>query len=112
MARLPRPVITRMSVSPAPTASSTTYWIDGLSTIGSISFGWLLVAGRNRVPRPAAGITAFVTRPVMLLRSRAALLHFRRPPRSPPALRRYPLLSVAYSGGAALVARTGAEVGL
>ena len=44
---------------PAATASSTTYWIDGLSTTGSISFGWLLVAGRNRVPSPAAGITAF-----------------------------------------------------
>src|SRR5450432_3078227 len=50
----------RMSVRPAATASSTTYWIDGLSTTGSISFGWLLVAGRNRVPRPAAGMTAFL----------------------------------------------------
>src|SRR5713101_7736902 len=51
----------RMSVKPAATASSTTYWIDGLSTTGNISLGWLLVAGRNRVPRPAAGMTAFVT---------------------------------------------------
>jgi hypothetical protein len=31
----------------------------GLSTSGSISFGCALVAGRNRVPRPAAGKTAF-----------------------------------------------------
>ncbi len=46
-------------VSPARTASSTTYWIAGLSTTGSISLGVALVAGRNRVPRPAAGITAF-----------------------------------------------------
>ena len=61
IACLPRPVMMRMSVSPASTASSTTYWIDGLSTTGSISFGWLLVTGRNRVPSPAAGITALVT---------------------------------------------------
>ena len=32
----------------------------GLSTIGSISFGVALVAGRNLVPNPAAGITALV----------------------------------------------------
>ena len=38
--------------SPAATASSTTYWIAGLSTTGSISFGVALVAGRNRVPSP------------------------------------------------------------
>ena len=43
---------------PARTASSTTYWMAGLSTTGSISLGCALVAGRNRVPRPAAGITA------------------------------------------------------
>src|SRR5687767_12225767 len=61
MARFPRPVITRMSVIPAPTASSTTYWMVGLSMTGTISFGWLLVAGRNLVPSPAAGITAFRT---------------------------------------------------
>src|SRR2546423_218238 len=61
MARLPRPVMTRMSVMPAPTASSTTYWMVGLSMTGTISFGWLLVAGRNLVPSPAAGITALRT---------------------------------------------------
>src|SRR5215813_12038162 len=33
----------------------------GLSTIGSISFGWAFVAGRNRVPSPAAGKTALRT---------------------------------------------------
>ena len=48
-------------MSPARTASSTTYWIAGLSTTGSISFGCALVAGRNRVPSPAAGMTAFLT---------------------------------------------------
>src|SRR3712207_4453632 len=55
----------RMSVRPAATASSTTYWIAGLSISGSISLGCAFVAGRNRVPSPAAGITAlriFVTR--------------------------------------------------
>src|SRR5262245_31028652 len=61
MARLPRPVTIRMSEIPAVTASSMTYWIVGLSTIGSISFGCDFVAGRNRVPRPAAGMTAFRT---------------------------------------------------
>jgi cyanate permease len=35
--------------------------IAGLSTTGSISLGVALVAGRNRVPRPAAGMTAFRT---------------------------------------------------
>ncbi len=46
---------------PAWTASSTTYWMAGLSTTGSISLGWALVAGRKRVPSPAAGMTALVT---------------------------------------------------
>ena len=46
---------------PARTASSTTYWIAGLSTTGSISFGCAFVAGRKRVPKPAAGITALRT---------------------------------------------------
>jgi hypothetical protein len=44
---------------PEAAASSTMYWIAGLSTRGSISFGWAFVAGRNLVPNPAAGITAF-----------------------------------------------------
>src|SRR6266496_4648218 len=51
----------RMSWIPAPTACSITYWRAGLSTTGSISLGCDLVAGRNRVPRPAAGMTAFFT---------------------------------------------------
>ena len=50
---------------PAATASSTTYWIAGLSTTGSISFGIALVAGRKRVPSPAAGITALIEGRVM-----------------------------------------------
>src|SRR5690349_12628476 len=49
-----------MSVMPAAAASSTAYWISGLSTIGSISFGLALVTGRKRLPRPATGKTAFV----------------------------------------------------
>ena len=51
----------KMSVSPERTASWTTSWIDGVSISGSISLGTALVAGRNRVPRPAAGMTAFRT---------------------------------------------------
>src|SRR5688500_14103096 len=47
---------------PAATASSTAYWMTGLSTRGSISLGWALVAGRKRVPQPAAGKTALRTR--------------------------------------------------
>src|SRR5437867_7531136 len=50
-----------ISDRPEATASSTTYWIIGLSTRGSISFGCAFVAGRNRVPRPAAGKTALRT---------------------------------------------------
>src|ERR1700709_1221072 len=50
----------RTSVRPACTASSTTYWMAGLSTTGSISLGVALVAGRNRVPSPATGTTALV----------------------------------------------------
>src|SRR5687768_17357249 len=46
---------------PASMASSTAYWISGLSTTGSISLGTVLVAGRNRVPRPATGNTALRT---------------------------------------------------
>src|SRR6185369_8944166 len=47
---------------PDATASSTAYWMTGLSTSGSISLGWAFVAGRKRVPHPAAGKTAFRTR--------------------------------------------------
>ena len=61
MARLPFPITIRMSVMPEPTASSTTYWMVGVSTIGSISLGCDLVAGRKRVPNPAAGMTALRT---------------------------------------------------
>src|SRR5271166_4048927 len=39
----------------------------GLSTSGSISLGCALVAGRNRVPRPAAGKTAFRTFAIIAL---------------------------------------------
>lgn len=42
------------------TASSTTYWIAGLSTTGSISLGVALVVSRKRVPSPAAGMTALL----------------------------------------------------
>src|SRR5438445_4525836 len=52
--------------SPEATDSSTTYWMAGLSTSGSISLGWALVAGRNRVPRPATGNTALRTMDVTL----------------------------------------------
>ena len=50
---------------PAARASSIAYWISGRSTSGRISFGTDLVAGRNRVPKPATGSTAFVTLLVM-----------------------------------------------
>ena len=61
IAFLPRPVTRIMLSTPEATASSTPYWMVGLSTRGSISFGCALVAGRKRVPRPAAGKTALRT---------------------------------------------------
>src|SRR5437667_9542249 len=63
IARLLRPVMKIMSVIPAAAASSTAYWISGLSTTGSISLGLALVTGRKRLPRPATGNTALVTLP-------------------------------------------------
>src|SRR3954471_17133972 len=65
MEDLLRPITTRTSSRPARAHSSTTYWIAGLSTTGSISLGVAFVAGRNLVPRPAAGMTALVTRWLM-----------------------------------------------
>ena len=53
-----RPVMKTSCSTPAASASSAAYWMRGLSTIGSISFGLALVAGRNRVPSPATGNTA------------------------------------------------------
>src|ERR1700685_4613124 len=61
MALLPRPVTMMMFCTPESLASSTPYWIRGLSTTGSISLGCALVAGRKRVPNPAAGKTALRT---------------------------------------------------
>src|SRR6476620_10872809 len=58
MAVLPLPVMMMIWSHPAARASSTPYWMMGLSTRGSISLGWALVAGRKRVPSPAAGNTA------------------------------------------------------
>src|SRR5918994_5704154 len=58
MARLELPVMKTSLRAPAASASSAAYWIRGLSTMGSISLGLALVAGRNRVPRPATEKTA------------------------------------------------------
>jgi hypothetical protein len=58
MARFELPVMNTSLRAPAASASSAAYWISGLSTMGSISFGLALVAGRKRVPRPATGKTA------------------------------------------------------
>src|SRR5579864_6283409 len=61
MARLPPPVTMITCSMPLAIASSTPYWIVGLSTSGSISLGCALVTGKKRVPRPAAGKMAFLT---------------------------------------------------
>ena len=61
-----RPRMMRISVMPERTASSTRYWMAGLSTMGSIPLGMALVAGSTRVPRPAAGMTALVTFFIMI----------------------------------------------
>ncbi|PAV92451.1 hypothetical protein WR25_18432 [Diploscapter pachys] len=63
---LPRPVTKMICSIPASSASSTAYWISGLSTTVSISFGIALVAGRNRVPRPATGKIALRTRLIVI----------------------------------------------
>ena len=47
---------------------TATYWISGLSTIGSNSFGMAFVAGKNLVPNPATGKTAL--RILYILRAR------------------------------------------
>ena len=60
MADLARLVTIRMSSMPAATASSMIYWITGLSTMGSISLGTVLVAGSIR-GAAAAGMTALRT---------------------------------------------------
>src|SRR5688572_2782509 len=78
MARLPRPVMKMRSVMPAATASSAAYWMSGRSTIGNISLGEALVAGRKRVPSPATGNTALVTRVFMGAFS-SFLQHFQEP---------------------------------
>ena len=54
---------------PAGAASSTMYCSTGRSTTGSSSLGTALVAGRNRVARPAAGMTALTARDGRLRRS-------------------------------------------
>src|ERR671934_1930231 len=62
MARLAAAVTSTTCSMPEATAPSTMYWITGLSTMGSISFGIAFEAGRKRVPSPAAGMTALRTR--------------------------------------------------
>ncbi len=59
MTALLRPVTKTKCSMPASRASSTTCWSTGRSTTVSISLGIDFVAGRNRVPRPATGKTAF-----------------------------------------------------
>src|SRR5215204_5011847 len=68
-------------------SSITTSWMTGRSTTGSISLGMALVAGRNRVPRPATGKTALRIG-FMLFRVRGwvedgGLLRYRKPCRGP-----------------------------
>src|SRR6185369_477909 len=75
MLSLPRAVTKIISVRPESNASSMTYWIAGVSTIGSISFGIVLVAGRSRVPKPATGMTAFFTFNAMSKRPAFFLAH-------------------------------------
>ena len=46
---------------PAAIASSAAYYMSGLSIIGRSSLGITFVAGKNLVPNPATGKTAFLT---------------------------------------------------
>ena len=52
--------MTQPSTPSGSSASSTTYWMTGRSNTGSISLGVTFVAGRKRVPRPAAGMMDFM----------------------------------------------------
>src|SRR5437660_12877728 len=61
MARFPPPMTMITSSIPDSIASSTPYWMVGLSTRGSISLGCALVTGRKRVPSPAAVMIALRT---------------------------------------------------
>jgi hypothetical protein len=56
---LARAVTTSTSSTPAARASATTSWIAGVAPTGSSSLATVRVTGRIRVPRPAAGRTAF-----------------------------------------------------
>src|SRR3569833_3940005 len=62
MAFLPRAVTKMISSMPLAMHSSTFSCTVGLSPMGNITFGLALVAGRNRVPSPATGMTALRTR--------------------------------------------------
>src|SRR5437879_10894994 len=81
MARLPPPVTMLTCSMPLAIASSTPYWIVGLSTSGIISFGCALVTGRKRVPRPAAGKIALRT----VMFDNLSVVEFRRYPTRPGA---------------------------
>src|SRR5207253_395747 len=47
--------------SSASTTANGSLPTSGLSTTGIISFGLALVTGRNRLPKPATGKTAFLS---------------------------------------------------
>jgi hypothetical protein len=53
--------MTQNSEIPESMYISRTTWIMGFSPTGRSSFGMLVVRGLSRVPKPATGMTAFVT---------------------------------------------------
>src|SRR2546423_4660045 len=55
MAELPPPVTMITCSSREAIASSTAYWMVGLSSRGRTYLDWALVTGRKRVARPATG---------------------------------------------------------
>src|SRR5207237_5755131 len=77
------------------------YWMIGLSTTGSISLGCALVAGRKRVPSPAAGNTALRIAVTYLL----YLFFFFARSRRESWIRLTPELSTTIFGGLALRSR-------
>jgi len=56
-----RPVINFNVSKPAAIDSSAAYCISGLSMMGKCSLSIALVAGKNLVPNPVTGKTAFRT---------------------------------------------------
>ena len=83
---LPSDVTITSRSPPASAASAATNSIPGVSTTGRSSLGTVFVAGRNRVPRPAAGTIAVYGMTYLRARHRRPLVHIDPRPLTPDAI--------------------------